>query len=242
MSLGCDLNSTNQVHLSKTWIKTKLSGDRASYRIRGAQYKMKAWGPCTESRGWNFYPPFVVFSTIYQGGFSFFFFLSPSFCLLFCGVISESKDTQIRVQTLTGPRVPVHDWARTCDPLAAGFPLPPAAGPTEASISPVRHLSFPRAGTPTHGRWMILKVLPPPRPDALGTWIEASKNLSLQLRTRGATRQERGPCGVALSAIEEHMCLTRTNPNPPRTQGRVNPRAGEAMVTGQWQGRRALGC
>ena len=67
------MDSTNQVHLSKTWIKTKLSGDRASYRIRGAQYKMKARDPCTESRGWNFYLPFVVFSTIYQGGFFFFF-------------------------------------------------------------------------------------------------------------------------------------------------------------------------
>lgn len=95
------------MHLTKTWIKTKLSGDRASYRIRGAQYKMKARGPCTESRGWNFYPPFVVFSTIYQGGFFFLsFFFKPLFlfAILWCDLRKQGhSDTRADTHRAQGP-------------------------------------------------------------------------------------------------------------------------------------------
>lgn len=64
------------MHLSKPWIKAKLIGDWAGAEFVGPNIKWKHEAPVEKKVGGgeDFYLPFVVFSTTYQGGFVFVFF------------------------------------------------------------------------------------------------------------------------------------------------------------------------
>lgn len=172
-SLGCDLDSTDQVHLAKTWIQTKLSGDWPNCRIYGTQHKKKTWGPPYKNEEQTLFPPVCGFSPNLSGWVFFFFFV----CYLM--LHSQNAGTLRYERTQLRPGA-LPTTQRRCGLVAAGFPLPSFAGPKHPEVQ--SGISLPQ-GLPSQptGDGRTQRRLPSPCTGTLSTWIDPGRRLPILL-------------------------------------------------------------